>query len=95
MSISRSSTFPTATSSLIKSLSLPFHRDIPPVSLSRPHAFFLSSSHLIPFILTGIDKRFDNPFLGNIIFWFVFCIVGQPMGFLLYSFDIWKLQQPV
>ena len=42
----------------------------------------------------GIDKRFDNPFLGNVIFWFVFCVIGQPMGVLMYAFDIWSLYYP-
>ena len=34
--------------------------------------------------------RFDNAFVGNALFWCLFCVVGQPMGIILYYFDIWK-----
>jgi diacylglycerol O-acyltransferase-1 len=39
-----------------------------------------------------IDKRFDNAFLGNVIFWMAFCVVGQPLGILLTSYDRWRME---
>ena len=38
-----------------------------------------------------IDRVIDNAFLGNVFFWCTFCVVGQPMGIILYYFDLWKL----
>lgn len=34
-----------------------------------------------------LDKLFDNPFLGNAFFWISFCMIGQPMGMVLYYYD--------
>ncbi len=47
----------------------------------------------LSFITKEIDRRFDNPFVGNAIFWLSFCVVGQPLGILLISYDRWKLAQ--
>jgi diacylglycerol O-acyltransferase-1 len=65
-------------------ISIPFKR----VSL---HAFFgmLAQAPLI-FVTRTIDRRFDNAFIGNAIFWCIFCVVGQPMGIIMYYYDIWK-----
>ena len=30
------------------------------------------------------DKVFNNAFIGNCFFWLVFCLVGQPVGVILY-----------
>lgn len=38
-----------------------------------------------------IDRRYDNAFVGNALFWGIFCIVGQPMGVIMYYYDLWKL----
>lgn len=56
------------------------------------HAFFgmFAQAPLI-WLTKYIDKRFDNAFVGNALFWCVFCIVGQPMGVILYYYDLWKL----
>jgi diacylglycerol O-acyltransferase-1 len=55
------------------------------------HAFFgmILQAPLI-FITTKIDRIFDNQFVGNAIFWLVFCILGQPMGILMYYYDLYK-----
>jgi len=47
----------------------------------------------LSFITKEIDKRFDNAFVGNAIFWFAFCIVGQPLGILLIAYDRWRMVQ--
>lgn len=39
-----------------------------------------------------IDSRFDNGFLGNVIFWMLFCVIGQPMGILLVYYDLWQVK---
>jgi diacylglycerol O-acyltransferase-1 len=58
------------------------------------HAFFgmLAQAPLI-IVTKWIDKQFDNAFVGNAIFWCLFCVVGQPMGLIMYYFDIWKISQ--
>lgn len=38
-----------------------------------------------------LDRRFDNAFLGNAVFWCTFCIVGQPMGVIMYYYDLTKM----
>lgn len=55
------------------------------------HAFFgmLAQAPLIA-LTKLIDRRFDNAFVGNAIFWCLFCVVGQPMGIIMYYYDIWK-----
>eukprot|EP00981_Chlorochromonas_danica_P016174 scaffold15944_cov248-Ochromonas_danica.AAC.8 len=56
------------------------------------HAFLgmLAQAPLIE-LTKYLDRRFDNAFLGNAIFWCSFCIVGQPMGVILYYYDLTKL----
>ena len=56
------------------------------------HAFFgmLAQAPLIS-ITRMIDKRFDNAFLGNIIFWCLFCVIGQPMGIIMVYYDMYKV----
>ncbi|XP_020528851.1 diacylglycerol O-acyltransferase 1 isoform X3 [Amborella trichopoda] len=40
-------------------------------------------------ILTNyLQNKFQNAMVGNMIFWFFFCILGQPMCVLLYYHDI-------
>lgn len=41
----------------------------------------------LSYITKIVDKRFDNAFFGNVIFWMAFCIVGQPIGILLISYE--------
>ena len=58
------------------------------------HAFFgMLLQAPLSFITKEIDKRFDNAFIGNAIFWLSFCVVGQPLGILLIAYDRWKLTQ--
>jgi len=68
-------------------ISLPFH-------YVAFHAFagMMAQAPLV-FVTKYIDKRFDNAFFGNAIFWCLFCVVGQPMGLIMYNFDLWKLAQ--
>ena len=56
------------------------------------HAFagMMAQAPLI-FFANYIDRVFDNPFLGNAIFWCSFCIVGQPMAVMLYYYEIVKM----
>ena len=42
-----------------------------------------------------IDRIIDNAFLGNVFFWCTFCVVGQPMGIILYYFDLWKISHQI
>ncbi|KAF9612615.1 hypothetical protein IFM89_002211 [Coptis chinensis] len=40
-------------------------------------------------ILTNyLYDKFRNAMVGNMIFWFIFCILGQPMSILLYYHDL-------
>ncbi|KAF5175245.1 Diacylglycerol o-acyltransferase [Thalictrum thalictroides] len=40
-------------------------------------------------ILTNyLQNKFRNDIVGNMIFWFIFCILGQPMSILLYYHDL-------
>jgi diacylglycerol O-acyltransferase-1 len=58
------------------------------------HAFIgmLAQAPLI--LLTKfMDRRYDNAFIGNAVFWCSFCVFGQPMGIILYYFDLWKAAQ--
>lgn len=34
-----------------------------------------------------LKKRFKHDMLGNLAFWFAFCILGQPMSLLMYAYD--------
>ena len=55
------------------------------------HAFFgmLAQAPLIS-VTQWLDKRFDNPIMGNVLFWCVFCVFGQPMGVVMYYCDLYK-----
>lgn len=50
---------------------------------------FLGIMFQVPLmVLTDyLDRRFQSTMVGNIIFWFFFCIVGQPISILLYYHD--------
>lgn len=65
-------------------VSVPFH-------LVR-HWSFLGMLGQVP--LVAITKYFDRmrpgSSIGNVIFWIVFCVVGQPMAVLMYTIDYWK-----
>ena len=54
------------------------------------HAFagMLSQAPLV-FITKWLDKYFDNPLLGNAMFWIVFCVIGQPIGILMFYSSLW------
>ncbi len=58
------------------------------------HAFFgmLAQAPLVAFS-KYIDRRFDNPVLGNVMFWLTFCVIGQPMGVIMYYYDFWRISQ--
>jgi len=40
------------------------------------------------FLTNRIQERYQNSMVGNMVFWFFFCIVGQPMCVLLYYHDV-------
>lgn len=65
-------------------VSVPFH-------IVR-HWSFLGMLGQLP--LVAITKHFDRmrpgSSIGNVIFWIVFCVVGQPMAVLMYTIDYWK-----
>jgi diacylglycerol O-acyltransferase 1 len=63
-----------------------------PFGLISFHAFFgmLGQVPLI-FVTKQLDKMFDNSFVGNAIFWMSFCFIGQPMGIIMYYYDLWKI----
>ncbi|KAL2608149.1 hypothetical protein R1flu_026722 [Riccia fluitans] len=46
------------------------------------------------FLTDYLQKKFKNLMLGNMVFWFFFCIVGQPMCVLLYYHDVVNQQEP-
>lgn len=58
------------------------------------HAFIgmLAQAPLI-MVTKYMDRRFDNAFIGNAVFWCSFCVFGQPMGIILYYYDLWKAAQ--
>ncbi|KAK7303976.1 hypothetical protein RJT34_14928 [Clitoria ternatea] len=39
-------------------------------------------------ITNYLQKKYRNSMVGNMIFWFIFCILGQPMSVLLYYHDL-------
>lgn len=43
------------------------------------------------FLTKFMDRRFDNAFTGNALFWCTFCVIGQPMGIIMYHYDLWKI----
>jgi diacylglycerol O-acyltransferase-1 len=52
-------------------ISVPFHT----VSF---HAFFSMLGQVpLSALSRYVDRTFDNPFIGNALFWFSFCIVGK------------------
>lgn len=58
------------------------------------HAFIgmLAQAPLI-MLTKYMDRRYDNAFIGNAVFWCSFCVFGQPMGIILYYYDLWKASQ--
>ncbi|CAI5957624.1 unnamed protein product [Closterium sp. NIES-64] len=51
---------------------------------------FLGMIFQIPlvWITNYLYQKFQNPMVGNMLFWFFFCIVGQPACVLLYYHDV-------
>ena len=55
------------------------------------HAFMgMLAQAPLSFVTKALDKRFDNAFFGNVIFWMTFCVLGQPMGILLMAYEHWE-----
>mmetsp|Transcript_23027 Transcript_23027/g.27248 ORF Transcript_23027/g.27248 Transcript_23027/m.27248 type:complete len:717 (-) Transcript_23027:515-2665(-) len=67
-------------------ISIPFH-------MIRPWCF-LGMMGQIP--LVAVTKYFDKIWpgssIGNVIFWFSFCVIGQPTAILMYTIDYWKME---
>lgn len=60
-----------------------------PCHMVRGWAFLAIMFQVPLVILTNfLQKRFKNLMVGNMIFWFFFCIVGQPISILLYYHDV-------
>ncbi|VAI77564.1 unnamed protein product [Triticum turgidum subsp. durum] len=62
------------------------------------HLYHLTDVHVcrsqIPllFLTKYLQEKFKNTMVGNMIFWFFFSIVGQPMCVLLYYHDVMNRQ---
>jgi len=57
------------------------------------HAFFgMIGQAPLTYITKWIDKRFENAFFGNVVFWCIFCVVGQPLGVLLFAHDNFQMR---
>ncbi|KAJ8750996.1 hypothetical protein K2173_016177 [Erythroxylum novogranatense] len=47
-------------------------------------------------VLTNfLQNKFRNSMVGNMIFWFIFCILGQPMCVLLYYHDLMNRKEKI
>jgi diacylglycerol O-acyltransferase 1 len=66
-------------------ISIPFQR----ISF---HAFLgmLLQAPLVP-ITRKLNALFNNPSIGNIFFWMTFCIIGQPIGIIMYYYESWDM----
>ncbi|XP_030487910.1 diacylglycerol O-acyltransferase 1B isoform X1 [Cannabis sativa] len=51
---------------------------------------FIGIMFQVPLVLITnyLQNKFRNSMVGNMIFWFIFCILGQPMCVLLYYHDV-------
>ncbi|XP_027363058.1 diacylglycerol O-acyltransferase 1C-like isoform X2 [Abrus precatorius] len=51
---------------------------------------FIGIMFQVPLVLITnyLQNRYRNSMVGNMIFWFIFCILGQPMCVLLYYHDL-------
>ena len=66
-------------------ISLPFRR----ISF---HAFLgmLLQAPLVP-VTRKLNALFNNPSIGNVFFWISFCIIGQPIGIIMYYYESWEV----
>ncbi|KAJ7538109.1 hypothetical protein O6H91_11G034500 [Diphasiastrum complanatum] len=65
-----------------------------PCHMFRCWAFLCIMFQVPLVVLTSmLQRKFQSTMVGNMIFWFFFCIVGQPMCILLYYHDVVN-QQP-
>lgn len=64
-----------------------------PLGFVRYYAFLgmLGQMPLVA-ITKWMDKKLRGS-AGNVIFWLAFCVVGQPMGVLLYALDYQAMQR--
>ena len=51
---------------------------------------FIGIMMQVPLVLITnyLQNKFRSSMVGNMIFWFIFCILGQPMCVLLYYHDL-------
>ncbi|RDX85239.1 Diacylglycerol O-acyltransferase 1C [Mucuna pruriens] len=51
---------------------------------------FIGIMFQVPLVLITnyLQNKYRNSMVGNMIFWFIFCILGQPMCVLLYYHDL-------
>lgn len=66
-------------------ISIPFQR----ISF---HAFLgmLLQAPLVP-LTRKMNTLFNNPSIGNFFFWLSFCIIGQPIGIIMYYYESWDV----
>lgn len=76
---------------IVFALSAVFHEVLVgiPCHMLRLWAFLGMIGQIPLVILTNyLYEKFKQPMVGNILFWFFFCIVGQPTCVLLYYHDV-------
>ncbi|XP_030551909.1 diacylglycerol O-acyltransferase 1A isoform X1 [Rhodamnia argentea] len=51
---------------------------------------FIGIMFQVPLVLITnyLQNKYNNSMVGNMVFWFIFCILGQPMCLLLYYHDL-------
>ncbi|XP_062091063.1 diacylglycerol O-acyltransferase 1B isoform X2 [Humulus lupulus] len=81
---------------MVRHIYLPcLNKGIPKLCIAVPcHIFklwaFIGIMFQVPLVLITnyLQNKFRNSMVGNMIFWFIFCILGQPMCVLLYYHDV-------
>jgi len=62
-------------------VSVPFH-------IVRPWSFLGMMGQIpLTWFTKWLSRRYPDGFIGNVIFWVTFCVVGQPMAILMYTVD--------
>ncbi|KAG8657056.1 hypothetical protein MANES_03G036000v8 [Manihot esculenta] len=76
---------------MVRHVYFPCLRHNVPKGIALIIAFFVSAVfHEIPLVVitSYLQDKLRSPMVGNMIFWIMFCILGQPMCVLLYYHDL-------